>query len=117
MSNNRIVTPAYRVEGNKIKHTVIFEGILALENTKAYQPINDLMESTADPEHKTLTLDLRRLESLNSSGINSLCQFLMKAVRRDGIQVLVQASSTFPWQERMLKNIRRVVPEFELEYD
>ncbi|GEM_PF-3986689 len=116
MTTHRITTPKYRVEGDRQTHHIALEGILRLENTLAYKPILELMEQVADEHTTRLVVDLSKLEALNSSGINSFCQFLIKTVQRQGVKVVVKASSAINWQVRMLANIQRVVPEFDLEY-
>ena len=116
MSEFRIIEPEYRVEGNRVTHCVVFEGVLRLENTEAYQPIAELVARMVALNPPMLTLDMRKLEAMNSSGINSMSKFLMQAAKHEGMKVKVKASKEISWQDRMLRNIQRVVPGFELEF-
>lgn len=117
MNEFRIMGPDYRVEADPMTHTVVFQGVLRLEDTKAYQPIADLVQQMMALDPEVLTLDLRKLSSMNSSGINSMSKFLMKASKQEGVKLVIKASKDIAWQDRMLRNIQRVVPGFELDFD
>lgn len=117
MSENRIVTDNYSVHVDKLNQTVVMKGTLRLENTAAYRPIIDMMEKLAETTPETLTINLRTLEFINSSGINSLSKFLMQTTKREGVAVIILATEQIPWQNRMLRSIQRVVPDFKLEFE
>jgi len=116
MSENRIVTDNYSVHVDKLNQTIVMKGTMRLENTAAYRPIVEMMEKLAETQPETLTINLRTLEFINSSGINSLSKFLMQTTKQAGVAVIVLASEAVPWQNRMLRSIQRVVPDFQLEF-
>ena len=62
-----------------------------------------------------MTLDLRQLQFLNSSGINALSKFILHVRNQKVSQVLVQGSARFPWQEKSLINLQRLLPTLKLE--
>jgi hypothetical protein len=72
----------------------------------------------ADAQPATLTLDLRTLRFLNSSGINTLAKFVLHARRQyHATQVVMKGSHQFPWQEKSLKNFQRLLPGLHLEIE
>src|SRR5690349_11169429 len=52
--------------------TVTFQGELQLSGMNEYAPIMTLLDEVVNQEPPVLTLDLRELEFLNSSGVNVL---------------------------------------------
>ena len=58
----------YRVWYEPSEVKVYFEGILRLSGAQEYQPIEDLLNKVLTSEPKTVTLDVRALAYLNSSG-------------------------------------------------
>lgn len=117
MSVNRIATDEYNVEINPVNHIAILKGELRLENTSAYTPIVDLINVLVSQEPEIVTIDLRQVEFINSSGINSLSKFLMSATKQGKSRIVVKATEEVTWQKRMLRNVQRVVPDFELLFD
>jgi hypothetical protein len=75
--------------------------------------LNDL----ADSEPPKITLNLQKLEFLNSSGINVLSKFVIKVRQKGTMQMVVQGSKTIPWQGKSLKNLQRLMPSLQLEFD
>ncbi|MEE3718904.1 STAS domain-containing protein [Tumidithrix elongata RA019] len=92
------------------------QGSLRLAGTEEYAPIVHLLEKVIDKNPSKITLDLRQLEFLNSSGINVLSKFVIKVRQNGTIQVLVQGSDRIPWQGKSLKNLQRLMPSLELEW-
>jgi len=104
----------YQVHYDEATATVRCGGSFRLHGEE-YKPVLDLLTQAADAKPETLTLDLRELQFLNSSGINTLSKFVLQ-VRRHGVsQVLVQGSTRYPWQEKSLKNLQRLLPALQLD--
>lgn len=76
-----------------------------------------LLDQLIDKQPQIITLDLRKLESLNSSGINILSRFVIKVRQQKTIQIVVQGSQAIPWQGRSLKNLQRLMPSLQLEWE
>ena len=53
--------------------------------------------------------------TLNSSGINTLSKFILHVRNHKVTQVVVQGSARFPWQEKSLINLQRLLPTLKLE--
>ena len=105
---------SYRVWYDPNDVVVYFEGILRLSGAQEYQPIEDLLEKVLLTEPKTITLDVRALSFLNSSGINVLYKFAIATRKRGDMQLVVRGSRSVPWQGKSLPNIKKFNDNFEL---
>jgi hypothetical protein len=70
-----------------------------------------------DEKPATATMDLRRLEFLNSSGINHLFKFAVKLRNQTPTELVVLGSSEIPWQQKSLKNLRTLNRKAELKWE
>jgi len=104
----------YQVHYDEKNAVVKCQGSFRLHGEE-YEPILDLMIKAADAKPKTLTLDVRELQFLNSSGINTLAKFIIQVRKHNVSQVVIQGSSQFPWQAKSLKNLQRLLPELQIE--
>ena len=57
----------YRVHRARDSAKVIFEGTLRLSGTKAYKPIAQLLQTVGEDGTDIVTLDMRKLQFLNSA--------------------------------------------------
>lgn len=105
----------YTVSYDTATATVSCQGSLRLSGMEEYAPIVQLLNDVADQEPLTITLNLQKLEFLNSSGISMLSKFVLKVRQKKNIQMLVQGSKGIPWQGKSLKNLQRLMPSLELE--
>ncbi|MGK7901085.1 MAG: hypothetical protein AB4352_06670 [Hormoscilla sp.] len=97
--------------------TVKFTGSLRLSGMEEYRPIVELLNQMAENEPPQITLDLRQLEFLNSSGISMLSKFVIKVRPKKNVTILVQGSEGIPWQGKSLKNLKRLMPKLTLEWE
>jgi len=107
----------YTVEGDITSGTVNFTGELSLGGPKEYEPISNLLNEIAANDPEIMTLDLRNLAFLNSSGISMLSKFVVNLRKKRGIQLVVLGSSSMPWQGKSLKNLERLLPGLKLEIE
>ena len=112
-----------RIAGEK--HTAEFlpesscvelRGNYRLNGLVEYQPIYELLLHAAN-ESENLTIDLRQLVFLNSSGIAMLSKFVLEARKQPERKLVVKASNDIPWQSKSLKNLQRLYPALELTFD
>lgn len=82
-----------------------------------YAPIVDLLNEVTESSPNMITLDLRKLEFLNSSGINIISKFVIKVRQLKNIQITIQGSKQIPWQGKSLKNLQRLMPSMHLELE
>ena len=92
-------------------------GLLSAPGAEEYAPILRVLTAAADAQPATLTLDLRTLQFLNSSGINTLAKFVLHARQDHATRVVMKGSHHFPWQEKSLKNFQRLLPGLQLEIE
>ncbi len=96
--------------------TVFCNGYLRLDGTEEYKPIMDLLIG-AITDQPTITVNLRKLEFLNSSGISMLSMFVIKVRQNGGIKLIFEGSSKILWQTKSLKNLQRLMPTIQLDFD
>ena len=106
----------YQVQYDEASATISCLGSFRLHGEE-YKPILDLLVSAADAKPAMLTLNVRELQFLNSSGINTLSKFILQVRKHKASQVVVQGSSQFPWQAKSLKNLQRLLPGLQMEID
>ena len=105
----------YTVEYDAETVTIKFQGQLSLGGPKQYKPISKLLTDVAATGPKAMTLNLRELEFLNSSGISMLSKFVVGLRKKRTTQLIVLGSSSMPWQGKSLKNLQRLLPGLKLE--
>jgi hypothetical protein len=98
--------------------TITFKGNLLLNGTSAYEPILTLLVHAAET-HKNgiLTLDIRPLEFLNSSGINMMTRFIMFLTEMKMLHLKLNlcGHKHILWQERLAINLSRLMPELHTD--
>ncbi len=105
----------YRIYYDATTTTLYLQGVLRL-NTEEYLPIVQLLEHIIDLELPLLTLNLRDLEFLNSSGFTNLARFVAKISAKKTMQMKIQAAAQNPWHQKSLNNFKRLMPNLQLEF-
>ena len=104
----------YQVRYDPGAAVVICAGNFRLHGPE-YDAILEILNEAAGAGHQTLTLDLRELQFLNSSGINTLSKFVMRMRQQKGSQLVIRGSEQYPWQKKSLGNLQRLLPALHLE--
>ena len=112
-----IKTEDYSIWYDTTTSTVNCQGSLRLSGMDEYAPIVQLLNDVAEEEPPIITLNLRELEFLNSSGISMLSKFVIKVRQKKTIQIVVIGSKGIPWQGKSLKNLQRLMPSLTLELE
>ncbi len=110
-----IKTDNYRVFYDPASVTVDFQGSLRLSGREEYAPIVEMLDEIVAQNPPTITLDLKELEFLNSSGISMLSKFVINVRKQQNSQIVVKGSQAIPWQGKSLKNLQRLMPNLTLE--
>ena len=100
--------------------TISCTGSLLLNGAKEYEPILQLLNMAAEQQQqKTLTIDLRELKFLNSSGINMMTKFVINVsdIKSLDIELVVIGSKKIAWQEKLSKNLRRLMPTLKAKLE
>ena len=103
----------YKVLYEPEHHSVVFTGVLRLGGMGEYAPIAECLEQ-AVTENTELTLSLKALEFLNSSGIAMLSKFVISARNKEDFKLNIVGSSEITWQGKSLKNLQRLMPSLSL---
>ena len=98
------------------KATVVCEGVLDLRGKAGYGEILELLEQAVATDSPLVTLDLKDLEFLNSSGITTLGGFIIKLRDRGQGRLRVLCSNKYTWQSRSMRGLQKLMPEMELEF-
>lgn len=112
-----IKTDDYVIGYDSATATVNCEGSLRLNGVEAYAPIVEMLEEAVNQEPPIITLNVKDLEFLNSSGINVLSKFVIKVRQKKSINLVVKGSKNILWQGKSLKNLQRLMPSLELELE
>lgn len=112
-----IKTDAYTVKYDEANSVIYCEGTLRLSGMEEYSPVVELLNAVVETSPASITLDVRKLEFLNSSGINVLSKFIIKVRQQKEIQMSVYGSQTIPWQGKSIKNLQRLMPALELKWE
>ncbi len=94
--------------------TVKIQGELSLTGSADYAPIAQLLNEIAELNPPTITLDLKQLEFLNSSGISMLSKFAIAMRKKQTIQLAVVGSEEISWQRKSLQNFIKLYPNLQL---
>jgi hypothetical protein len=105
----------YSIQYDPESVTVTFQGELSLSGPPEYAPIVELLDEVANGEPPTITLNLKQLEFVNSSGISMLSKFVISVRKKKTIQLLVLGSNDIPWQQKSLRNLEKLLPTLKLE--
>ena len=92
----------YRVTYDPITTTITCEGSFRLRGQDQYGPIENMLTEVAEEKPDHITLDVKELEFLNSSGINMLSKFVIKVRRNKVSQLVVLGSHQYLWQDKSL---------------
>lgn len=109
-----IKTEEYTITYDTDANTVICQGSLRLSGMDEYTPMVELLNNIVDSGVNNITLNLKELEFLNSSGINVLSKFVIKVRQQGSIKMVVEGSNTVPWQGKSLKNLQKLMPSLQL---
>jgi len=117
MAIEEIKDSDYQVQYDSDSNIVNFSGLMSLGGPQGYAPITELLNKIAANEPEQITLNLRQLEFLNSSGISMLSKFVLGLRKKKAIQLIILGSSEMPWQSKSLKNLQKFLPSLKLEIE
>src|SRR5690554_2822097 len=92
---------------------VIFKGSMRLANMKEYGVVTNFLKESANISKEELTLDLKDLEFLNSSGITTLSLFVLDCKKSGTPKIKVLRSETISWQKKSISNFKKLWSEVE----
>ena len=108
-----IVGENYSVDWDAATRTAALKGILRLNGLVEYAPIARFLGDAVPAG--SMTLDLRGLEFLNSSGIAMLSKFVIEVRNRKSVDLTVLGSKAISWQGKSLINLCKLMPALRME--
>ena len=94
---------------------VTFDGTLQLRTMNDYAPVARLLDMAFVAGHSKISLDICDLDFLNSPGINTLLQFIIKVHERTNAILTVIGSKQVLWHEKFFKTLKQLMPRVNLE--
>lgn len=112
----KIEKDKYIVEYQKKGRLVKMSGTLRLQDKDEYREIFELLTKAAnETTGLPLTLDMKELVFLNSSGISSLSLFIIKMRQLDK-DISIKGSKSVPWQVKSLSNFQKLYGKVEITF-
>jgi len=105
----------YTVKFDSEDKKITCEGTFRLTSSE-YIAILELLYAAADIKLDVLHVDFTDLVFLNSSGINTLCKFIIRLRNNEAVQVKVTGSHKHAWQKKSLGNFKKILPSLEIEF-
>lgn len=127
----------FEITYEPINNSLALQGILRPYGAAGYFSIDDFTRSRESNASKTddgqfvslmelfedllgrnpasMTIDLQDLELLNSSGINTLSKFVIKARNEKTGKILIKGAEQYFWQGKILNNLKKLMPELLVE--
>jgi len=104
----------YQLDYDEEKQFIIIEGSLRLNGLNEYQPIHDVLAQALNSAD-SMTVDLSKLEFLNSSGIAMFSKFMIEARGKAEVNIKFLGSSAIPWHTKSFTNLQRLFPKLQVE--
>lgn len=114
---NEIRGDEYTIIYDPTTATLTCQGTFRQYGNTGYESIEQLLEQIADQRAPIITLDLRNLEFLNSSGINTFSKFIITVRNYAASQIVMLGNSSIPWQIRSLENLQRLMPAMQVSFE
>ncbi len=113
-----LIDEKFSVQYDASNGKISCKGIMDLREKKGYQPLANLFDEVVEQSPQIITLDIRQLEFLNSTGITVIGSGLVIKIRNKALSKLViHCSKDFPWQSRSMKGISKLMSDIELRFD
>lgn len=104
----------YRVSYDQTTATISCQGSFRLYGVAGYEPIMELLNHVADQKPATITLNLKELEFLNSSGINTISKFIISVRNHKASDLVIKGNRQISWQSKSLENLQRLMPNLQV---
>ena len=111
-----IVGPTYTVIYDEATVTVLFQGVLRLQNVTEGESIASLLNEVAATEPDTIPLGFVQLQLMNSTGLSILTKFMMAMRKQNTSRVILRASDKHFWQRDLIQGLQRFLPGSELQW-
>lgn len=107
----------YEIRFEEDRNTIMFEGSLRLWDPTDYSKIKQFMLDVHDLNIPELYLNFVRLDFLNSSGISTLCKFILDAKKMNKLNLHIIGNETILWQKKSFENLVKLWDKITLEFE
>jgi len=97
--------------------TLYFKGVMREAGIADYKPTEELLQQALADDPGTITMNIRKLEFLNSSGTSVLSRFIIGVRKKKTIELVVQGSKAIPWHEKIVRNWQRLMPALTQQWE
>ena len=98
----------YHIWYESAKHTVFFEGSIRLWDPSEYGKIRQFLLDIHNLDIPNLDMNFTGLDFLNSSGISTLCKFILEIRKADKLNLNLICSDNILWQRKSFENLARL---------
>lgn len=83
-----------------------------------YGEIEDFFEEIIETDPTDLTLNIKNLEYLNSSGIKTICvNLLLEAADIDGLKMKILCTDQYTWQRETVPTFEELMDDMEIVFE
>lgn len=83
-----------------------------------YTELEEFFKIIIESKPSALTLDLRNLEYLNSSGIKTICVgLILEAADVEGLRLKILCSNQYTWQKETIPTFEALMDEMEILFE
>ena len=101
-----IKTEDYTINAQQLNH-VLISGSMRLPSPLSYEKPFSIIKSSLEEATDILTIDLKALEYLNSSGLTSFARIIIKA-RSNNKPIKIILNKSIPWQTKTLLSLNKL---------
>ena len=113
----KVTGSGYRVVYDSETATITFAGTMRLLGEDGYGLVRRLLDDVVAEKAQAITMDIRRLEFLNSRGMALVTRFMMDLRSLTTCQITVHGATRHRWQVRWLRNMEKLVPEMWVDLE
>ncbi|MGM0532393.1 MAG: slr1659 superfamily regulator [Bacteroidota bacterium] len=100
---------------DKSQNTIVIEGSMRLANLSEYEVVSDFLNKVVEQANNSLKIDLKNLQFLNSSGITTFSMFILSCKKQGKPKLKIFGSNEISWQEKSLRNFKKLWDDVEVE--
>ncbi len=96
---------------------LVMEGSMRLANLMEYDKVSLFIMECAEKSPSKLTIDMRTLSFLNSSGITTLSMCILHLKKKLTPSLLFLGTTDYAWQDKSLKNFTKLWADAKVQID
>jgi hypothetical protein len=112
----KITNEHYEIAYNSKNDVVTFEGVLRLHKLEDDDPVVQLLSDIINQSTDMITVDLRRLLSLNNTALDLLSWFVIKLRYHYVTKLVVKGSKNIIWQQRSFSYFQQLMPGLIIQW-